>query len=436
MTGREDLERDARRGRDQDPPATSMRPALGARGGPASWVAADEDASVALSRGDFGDERWSFLYSPAETAYAAVVPEPGEVAAANRRMRSAPMPGVRGPFLKAPVWSWEVPVYFWAGGIASGAAYVAVACDAAGDPGAAVVARQVALAAAAPCPVLLIADLGRPERFLNMLRIVKPRSPMNVGAWCLVLFSGTAAAAVASDALRLHRPARAFGAASALLGACLGSYAGVLLSCTAVPVWSRSRAFLGPIFVGTSTMTGAAATRLALVARGGRRHDGTDRALQAIEHVSLVAHVALAAANRRRLGVAGKALDSGRNGLMVRTAERALLAGALAKLIVRLLRLRSARPLVDSMASAVYLGAGLAVRIAWVEAGRASATHDQAAAAQGRRARATSDTTNESEEPRVTAAARPPRRVRDASRVWSETVRRLSLAIERRVRPE
>ena len=411
-----------------------QRPALGTRGGPASWSAAD-DATVALARGDFADSRWSFLYSPDETAYAAVEPEPGEVAAANRRMRAAPMPGLRGPFLKAPVWTWEVPVYFWAGGVASGAAFVAAACDAAGDTDAAVIARRVALAAVAPCPVLLVADLGRPERFLNMLRIVKPRSPMNTGAWCLAGFSGAAALSVAADLLGMPRSARIAGAATALFGTYLGSYTGVLLSCTAVPVWARSRALLGPMFVSTSAMTGAAATRMALIAGGGTQASGTERALQAIEHVSLVAHVALSSANHRRLGLAGEALDTGRHGLMLRSAERALLAGVLAKITVRVLRRDTARQVVDAAASLTYLVAGLAVRIAWIEAGKTSARHDEAAAAQGRRTRDAAGGAYESPEPRLPSTSRPPLRARDARRLWSETVRRVSLSLERRVRP-
>lgn len=418
-----------------DPPPPDVRPALGSRGGPASWHAAG-NASVSLARDDFADARGSFLYAPDETAYAAVEPDPGEVSAANRRMRAAPMPDVRGPFLKAPVWSWEVPLYFWAGGVASGAAFVAVACDAAGDEGAAVIARRVALGAAVPCPVLLVADLGRPERFLNMLRIVKPRSPMSTGAWCLVGFSGAAAAAVLADALGMRRSARAAGAVGALLGTYLGSYTGVLLSCTAVPVWARSRAFLGPMFVSTSAMTGAAATRLALLTRRGTHGTGTDRALQAIEHLSLVADVALTSANRRRLGVAGEALDSGRHGLVSRSAERALLAGVVAKIAMRVLRRRTARDVVDIAASATYLAAGLAVRFAWLEAGRASAKDDEAAAAMGRRTRDAGDGAYGSREPRLPSTSRRPLRVREARRAWSETVRRLSLAIERRLGPE
>ena len=158
-----------------------------------SWTAAEPGAPVALARPGFGDARWSFLYKARDTGYAAAEPAPGQVAAANRRMRSAPVSDIHGPFIHAPVWSWEVPLYFWFGGMASGAGFVALACDAAGDHRSAAIARKVALGAVAPAPVLLIGDLGRPERFLNMMRIFKPRSPMNTGAWCLLAFSGSIA---------------------------------------------------------------------------------------------------------------------------------------------------------------------------------------------------------------------------------------------------
>src|ERR1700721_320374 len=113
-----------------------------------------------------------------------------------RTPRSAPVSDIHGPIIHAPLWGWEVATYFWFGGMASGSAFVALACDAAGDHRSAAIARKVALGAVTPAPVLLIADLGRPERFLNMMRIFKPRSPMNMGAWCLVAFSGTAGLAV------------------------------------------------------------------------------------------------------------------------------------------------------------------------------------------------------------------------------------------------
>ena len=178
---------------------------------------------------------------------------------------------LQGPFIKPPVWSWEIPLYFWLGGMASGSAFVALAADLAGDELSASVARKVALGVVIPAPVLLMGDLGRPARFLNMLRIFKPRSPMNTGAWCLAAFTAVGTGAVAADLLRLHRTARGLGAVNALLGTYLGSYTGALLAATAVPVWARSRVFLGPIYVSTAAATGAAVTHLALTATGHAR---------------------------------------------------------------------------------------------------------------------------------------------------------------------
>src|SRR5207245_5498257 len=101
--------------------------------------------------------------------------------------------------------------------------FMALACDVAGDHRSAAIARKVALGAVAPAPLLLIGDLGRPERFLNMLRVFKPRSPMSMGAWCLVSFSGSASLAVGADLAGRPRTARALGGATALPGGYPGS---------------------------------------------------------------------------------------------------------------------------------------------------------------------------------------------------------------------
>ena len=100
-----------------------------------------------------------------------------------------------------------------------------------------------------------------------MFRIFKPRSPMSMGAWCLARSARRRGAAVAADLLGRRRTAQAL-ARPTRSWAYLGSYTGVLLASTAVPVWDRSRLFLPPIFVCTASASGAAATRLALVALG------------------------------------------------------------------------------------------------------------------------------------------------------------------------
>jgi len=410
---------------DHDTGTRDMNPALGTRGGPASWTPAQPGAPVALARPDFGDAQWSFLYKRRDTGYATVQPAPGEIAEANRRMRGVPVSDIHGPFIHAPVWSWEVAAYFWFGGMASGAAFVALACDAAGDHRSAAIARKVALGAVAPAPVLLIADLGRPERFLNMMRIFKPRSPMNTGAWCLVAFSGSAALAVAADVAGWPKAARPLGALTSLLGSYLGSYTGVLLACTAVPVWGRSRTILGPAFVATATATGAAATRLVLVTSGLPQGHPTRRALGTLETGAMLAELSLSRLGERRLGPAGEALRSGRAGVTFRAAKGLVAAG----LSLRLLR-RWAGPRADDVSSVLYLAAGLAFRYAWITAGRASA-HDDAVVS----ATAADAATGKRGGRRALSTPRSPLPLPDpARRAYGEAVRRASLGIERLAR--
>src|SRR5829696_6544762 len=198
--------------------------------------------------------------------------------------------------------------------MAAGSSFVALACDLGGDEDSAALARKVALAALMPSPPLLIMDLGRPERFYNMLRIFKPRSPMSMGAWALSAFGGLASSAVAADLLGRRRVAKLLGGANAVVGGYLGSYTGVLLASTAVPVWSRSRMFLGPIFVSTATATGAAATRLALVATGLPVGHPTRRALGHVETGAMAAELLLSIVNERKLGPLASGLEEGRPG--------------------------------------------------------------------------------------------------------------------------
>jgi Polysulphide reductase, NrfD len=355
----------------------AVKPALGESGGPAFGVRTG--AKVDLHVGKWKDGRWSYLYDK-DTSYAPQLPAGDEVAAAARSARGGELPEdavVQGPIINAPVWTWEVPLYFWSGGIAAGSAFVAFACDLAGDGESAATARKVALAALGPSPVLLILDLGRSARFYNMLRIFKPRSPMSMGAWALTVFGNLAAAAVGADLLGRKREARALGAANAVVGGYLGSYAGVLLASTAVPAWARSRLFLGPIFVTTATATGAAACRLALSATGLEPGHPTRRVLGRVETTAMVIEMGLSVINERRLGPLAEALGRGRPGRLFGAAKWAV-RGGLA------LRAAKALPGAQHVSSALFLAAGLLFRYAWVEAGPASARDDRAVAAMHR----------------------------------------------------
>jgi formate-dependent nitrite reductase membrane component NrfD len=346
-------------------------------GEPGRWERAVEGARVALQQRGWLDARWSFLYR--DTSYAAEEADDELVARAAEAGRSGPMEPVHGPMLKAPVWTWEVPLYFWFGGIAAGSCFVALACDLAGDEKSARIARRVSLGAVAPSPVLLIMDLGRPGRFLHMLRIFKPRSPMSMGAWCLVGFSNLQAAAVGLDLLGRRREARAVNGVNAVLGGYLGSYTGVLLAATAVPLWARSRLFLGPIFVSTATATGAAASRLALIGCGLPEGHPTRTALGRVETAAMTAELALSTINERRLGELGGALEEGTPGRQFRAAKWFVRIG----LALRLARARTGRPAHD-VASVLYLLAGLLFRFAWVGAGKLSARDDDTVARTAR----------------------------------------------------
>jgi formate-dependent nitrite reductase membrane component NrfD len=171
------------------------------------------------------------------------------------------------PVLKPPVWTWEVPLYFFLGGIAGVSAcigFVALVFHA--DPALIRLCFWIGLIGASICPMLLIADLGRPARFLNMLRVFKLRSTMSMGAWILVAFSGCIFLAVLGIELVVRGYANFFsssllwigGSSGVVTGLLLASYTGVLIGATAIPVWSENRTLLPAHFL-TSGLGGAAA---------------------------------------------------------------------------------------------------------------------------------------------------------------------------------
>jgi hypothetical protein len=169
------------------------------------------------------------------------------------------------PVLKPPVWKPEIPFYLFSGGLGGASAGLAFLAGVGGNEELARRAWAVALGGVSASPVLLISDLGRPARFLNMLRLFKVTSPMNVGSW-LLLASGTATAVAAADAwtrrvpVPLGRAARPTGAA---LGLPLATYTAALLSNTAVPVWHEARAMLPFVFAGSAAASAGAAAVLA-----------------------------------------------------------------------------------------------------------------------------------------------------------------------------
>jgi formate-dependent nitrite reductase membrane component NrfD len=155
------------------------------------------------------------------------------------------------PLLKEPQWTKEVPLYFFAGGTVGAAAVIAsIARHFSGAEDLARSARWMAAAGALISPALLTSDLGRPSRFLNMLRVFKLQSPMSVGAWTLTAFSSVAAAAAFAGFVREkvsdRWPIIVVENASEMLAAATGlvmsSYTGVLIGATVIPVWNKTSA--------------------------------------------------------------------------------------------------------------------------------------------------------------------------------------------------
>jgi formate-dependent nitrite reductase membrane component NrfD len=236
--------------------------------------------------------------------------------------------------------------------------------------------------------------------------------------------------AVGADLIGRPKAGRALGALTAVFGSYLGSYTGVLLACTAVPVWARSRVILGPAFVATATATGAAATRLALVASGLPLGHPTRRALGTVETASMLSELSLSAVGEHRLGDAAVALRRGRPGVLFRTAKSLVVLGLSLQLLARRTDGRE-----HDLASVTYLAAGLAFRFAWVDAGKASAADDAAVAALGRGRRALHDEREEPPQPRAQSARRSPLPLPGAARrAYGEAVRRASRAIEGKLR--
>ena len=171
------------------------------------------------------------------------------------------MTGYHGqPILKQPTWTWEVPCYFYAGGMAGASAGLAYLSEVRGNEVLARRAWAAALLGIGVSPGLLISDLGRPERFLNMLRMFKITSPMSVGSW--VLSASGATTALAATSIWTGWFPRAGGAArpaAALLGLPLSTYTAALIANTAVPVWHESRRWLPFVFSSGAALSAGAA---------------------------------------------------------------------------------------------------------------------------------------------------------------------------------
>lgn len=200
------------------------------------------------------------------------------------------------PVLKEPTWTWEVPWYLFAGGMAGASSAFSFAARLLGNEKVSRAALYTAFGGAVVSPALLIMDLGRPERFYMMLRVVKPTSPMSLGTWVLSAFGTATGLAVASDALGvLKGPGRLMHAVSAVLGPALSTYTAVLISDSSIPVWHGARRELPFVFAASSLASaGSAAAILVPI--------GESRPARRLAIGGAAAELVLTTVMKRRLG--------------------------------------------------------------------------------------------------------------------------------------
>jgi len=161
------------------------------------------------------------------------------------------------PPIKGPVWVWSIPAYFFVGGIGGAAMTMGMTAQVFGARGMGPFdqrCRWTGAVAGGLGSALLVFDLGRKTRFLNMLRVFRPTSPMSVGSWVLALATPLS---LASAVLPVCSLSYAAGIGSGLLGIPLATYTGVLIGNTVVPLWSATRRTL-PILFGASAVASMA----------------------------------------------------------------------------------------------------------------------------------------------------------------------------------
>lgn len=277
------------------------------------------------------------------------------------------------PVIKPPVWTWEIPTYFFLGGMAGASSVMALAAEAVGNDPLSRTGRRLAAAGAIASPLLLISDLGKPARFHHMMRVVKPTSPMSVGSWILALYGPAAVSAAGLAELgRLPRLRRLAGMAAAGLGPALSTYTAVLIGNTAVPVWQGARHALPAVFAaGSIASTGAVATLV----------DPDDVLARRLALVGGIVEIVAARRMERQLGTAeGRPLHEGASGILTMVAKATTIVGT-ALLAYGNRRHRSA-----AVAGAALVLAGtVAERWAVFKAGFASARDPRATVEPQRR---------------------------------------------------
>jgi hypothetical protein len=265
--------------------------------------------------------------------------------------------------IKTPTWKTpDVPLYLFLGGLAGCSAVLAEGAALSDRPDLERVARLAAAGGAAGGTVALIHDLGRPERFLNMLRVLKPTSPLSVGSFILAPFATLSGAAAASHVTGLlPRLGRLAGIGAAVVGPPLATYTAALLGNTVVPAWHEAHRELPFVFGGSGAQAaGGLAMMLVPVDQAGpaRRMALAGAAVEIAAAESIVL----------RRGLVAEPYKTGRPGRLMTIARNCTAAASAATLLLgRRSRLASA------VAGATYVAASVTTRFGIFEAGLASA---------------------------------------------------------------
>ncbi|HEY3837775.1 MAG TPA: NrfD/PsrC family molybdoenzyme membrane anchor subunit [Bryobacteraceae bacterium] len=272
----------------------------------------------------------------------------------------------RKPAIKEPVWIWTVPMYFYVGGVSGAALVFGAVARLLGGPKLHSLVRRchwIGFVGGGIGSMLLIADLGRPERFLAMLRVLRVRSPMSVGSWILAIAPPCAgAAAVFCDPYS--------SLAAGILGIPLSGYTAVLISNTAVPLWHEARTSLPTLFMGSAA---SAAAQVLKLLPGTLSRQAT-LAVNAFGIAGTFAEVLAGDAVERdvnRLSAVGKPLREGPSGALWKVSKAMTVAGLALSIFGHS---RSAQ----RTGALIGTAGAIALRFAIFHAGKASARDPQA----------------------------------------------------------
>jgi hypothetical protein len=277
------------------------------------------------------------------------------------------------PVVKPAPWKVDIPAYLFSGGLAAGSSLLAAGADLNELPALRRTGRLTALGALGFSVVALVHDLGRPARFLNMMRTVKLTSPMSVGTWLLSLYGPFAGAAAAAEAVGLlpahrvrgplgllHRLGRPTGLVAGLTAPPVAAYTAVLLADTATPSWHEAYRELPFVFVSSAL---AASGGMGLVGAPTGQASPARRMAVGGAVVELLAEQQM----ERSMGITAEPLHDGKAGTLMKAAKALTVAGAAGAVLGRRSRALSV------LSGAALMAGSACTRLGIFEAGQQSA---------------------------------------------------------------